>query len=1032
MKRTLSIILLAAMLTAVTVSAAVTVAWQADGGGFVGMNQSFGNLNGGSIVVSAPKDTTGNYIGSAEVGSPVADSPYGDSLKLLLPMTEKSADSVYTNFNTEFDKNAVFGMSIYGDGISEYTLTAFRGFYGDASRIPLRVLNLSKNSITVCGVTYSGDIKDRWLDLRFAFDFNGMTVKGYVNGGLVGEMALPATYTFVSYINGNSRTSAVSESAVYLDNFSLNFEETPAFNISTSIDDGAPAAGISEINVDFNQEVICADIQNAVSVVNAMTGERAVGITVSAFRENGYIKGLTLALPQAITGDTGYNLMINGISTLFGRGEMVYEYFNGADGRIFASLELASPYFGTYIEGAKVKFNVTEHISPDMTVKAYQNGSEIQLMDAKAEAVLSEGQNSFVLKIFDSQDTEIYASKPVVLFAEGYTEAKTYLEAHGENGKLGASDGTYKLEATSQDDPYGACYMPDTYHTTNGMIAIPRTVNYTDANIMELSVSYYFVDFKKNKPVWSIKAKHDTAADVNDGRWLNYATVDTNGYLVDNKTDSRYAKLETGAWYDFKTVLNLAEKAAVVFLDGEQLYSVDLGKYNANVECKYVMYPRFVLGQLPADNPSVTYCDNVVIKALRSNAPEISVTLDTDVAESVREGAVVKATVDAWKVPEGGSAVIYINGARAELTGGSYSWNATAGKNDVYAAILDSAGNEIAVSESLSFRTLPKSFGAVREYIINDSYDGSAPTATKGDGSGGGKASVTADPDTAHGNCVKFDIKSGSTGGTSPYIASSNRNAKAYTDKIFGVELDFKLADFNGIKEFVGLKFNDAGNWITAPVKIKEDEKLYVHEDGKPEVYCRDVDKDTWYTLKFVMYTESRAVDIYFKESRDAEYTLLAENQVMTGLAMDNLQYFNINGGSATADSVMYLDNFKVYTLVENDLSILQDISVSNAAGEVSEMKDLSGAFQVNAKLFNGEGNAKTVTVVAAVTDKATGMLQAIQADALEFAEYQAYGEARLAFLEAPEHPENYEIKIFAWDSLGNAAPLDDTIGRFE
>lgn len=1032
MKKTLSIMLLAAMLAAVTVSAAVTDAWQADGGGFVEMNQSFGNLNGGSIVVSAPKDATGNYIGSAEVGSPAAGSPYGDSLKLLLPKTEKNSDSVYTNFNTEFDKNAVFGMSIYSDGIAEYNLTAFRGFYGDASRIPLRVLHLSKNSVTVCGETYSADIKDRWIDLRFAFDFNSMTVKGYVNGGLVGEMALPDTYTFVSYLNGNSRTSAVSESAVYLDNFSLNFEETPAFGISTSIDSGAPAAEISEINVDFSQEVICADIQNAVSVVNAITGEQVAGISVSAFRENGYIKGLTLALPQAITGDTGYNLMISGISTLFGKGETVYEYFNAVDGRIFASLELESPYFGTYMEGAKVKFTVTKHISPDMTVKVYHNGTEAQLMDEKAEAVLSEGQNSFIIKIFDAQDTEIHESKPVVLLAEGYTETKTYLDAHGENGALGASDGTYKTEAVSEGDPYGACYMPDTYHATNGMIAIPKTVNYTEANIMELSVSYYFVDFKKNKPVWSIKAKHDTAVNANDGIWLNYATVNTNGYLVDNKTDIKYAKLETGTWYDFKTVLNLAEKTAVVFLDSEQLYVVDLEKYSGNVTYNCIMYPRFVLGQLPADNPSVTYCDNVVIKALRSNAPEVSITLDPKVAEPVREGAVITAAVNLWKVPEDGCAAIFINGARTELTDGSYSWNAAAGKNDVYAAILDRTGREIAVSETLSFRALPKSFGAVKEYLINDNYDGSMPTATKGDGAGGGTASVTADTDAAHGNCIKFDIKSGSTGGTAPYISSSNHNAKEYTDKIFGVELDFKLADFNGIKEFAALKFNDAGSWITQPVKIKEDKKLYVHEDGKTEVYCRDVDKDIWYTLKFVLYTENRSVDIYFKESREAEYTLLAENLVMTGLAMNNLQYFNINGGTATADSVMYLDNFKVYTLVENDLSILQDISVRNAAGEVSEMKDLSGAFQVNAKLFNGEGQAKTVTVVAAVVDKATGMLQAVQADALDFTEYQAYGEARLAFTQAPEHPENYEIKIFAWDSLGSAAPLDDSIGRFE
>ena len=58
--------------------------------------------------------------------------------------------------------------------------------------------------------------------------------------------------------------------------------------------------------------------------------------------------------------------------------------------------------------------------------------------------------------------------------------------------------------------------------------------------------------------------------------------------------------------------------------------------------------------------------------------------------------------------------------------------------------------------------------------------------------------------------------------------------------------------------------------------------------------------------------------------------------------------------------------------------------------------------------------------------------LQAVQADAFDFTEYQAYGEARLAFTQAPEHPENYEIKIFAWDSLGSAAPLDDSIGRFE
>lgn len=1029
--------------SAITVSAGqINGSWFVDGDQFVKAGSSFGNNGGGgTVVVNTPSGA------SAEVGRPAADSVYGDSIKITNPQA-KYVNAAYTNVDVDFSTNAAFGISAYvGENVS-ISFTAYCGEYPTAGNPDTRIVlndifRFRQNGLEVLGEVYDAEAAGKWFDLRAAFDFENGVIKCYVNGEFAGSKELPANYTYVSYININSLTNENAETVHYLDNFSVELENTSAFGVSTSIDEGAAETGISEIDVTFNREVVIDDIDNAVSVVNAMSGEPVEGVSAAAVKTNNYTKGLKITFAQPLTGNTGYNLVINGIATLFGKQESVYEYFNAVDGRIYAALNFASAYFEKYTAGAKVKFTVESRISEDMTVKVCNNDSEYAVADGKAEITLAEGENSVTAKVLDVNGAPVYTSKPIVLSAEGYTVTKNITAATGDSGPLGKSDGTQKIEKINENDPYGLCYMPDEYNQ-NGSVALPAVTDYKDTKILEMKVSYYFVDLIKAKSIWSMKVKHENAAGPWDGKWLNYATVDTNGWLHDGK-GNRYVQLTTGQWYDFKTIVDLEKSEGIVFLNGEQLYKVDLQAYNADAKYLYIMYPRYVLGQNTTstygENPSVMYCDNVEINAVKYNNPDISLDISTDLTGLIREGMEVKAIVEAWMLPEGASAVLKANGeVITPAADGSCTYNAAGGKNELYAAMLDSTGNEILASETVSFDVLPKAYGEVKEYIVNDdmSSEGRIQVAG-GKGTVDGASRDYVDDDAEHGKVIKMVTMPGSNGVNAPYTSSSSKNAKDYTDKIYALEIDMKFGDFNDKKEFPALKYNDS-SWIVQPLVLKQDGKLYIQNNKRETSYYCDITANQWYKFKVVLYTDSKMMDVYMKAPGDADYVTVSENHLIQmtadmGNSINFIQYFNMTGGTIAADgsaSTMYLDNFKVYTVVENDLSVLQSMAVEADGAKVSAMTDLNGEFSVSAKIYNLGGEENTVTAVAAVTEKATGALWALKADTVEFAKYQKDGEVRFIFADAPGNPENYEIKVFALSSFENISPLDDTVEIFE
>ena len=382
--------------------------------------------------------TYGNIAGNTSAKTITAER--GVSVEMLSP----SAGDQYINWRAEFNKNAVFGFSVYPADIQAGCGVALKGVSGQWDDTSINsFIMVSGGSITLNGASVYSYTGPEWIDITVAMNYQTHTIALYVNNQFKGTMTMKEAVVGCQYMNlslQKNKTGTDGKPAkLYFDDFFSYYPSSA--HITNDFDSSIVNAGeVDSITLNFGQNVILDDIASAV----AINGEY---MEITPVYQYGFMTG-AIALLQNLMPKTEYTITLNGVRNLIGE-TLSYSYkFSTIDDSPMVSI--SSDYQGKKLpEGAKVEINLSSaNLAAEDTIELYLNGELMAQApaDAKAAAVLLRGGMNRVYAKVAGTDV---VSNTIELEAIGYTrlseEYATDFEGANPLGGLGRGAGDGKL-----------------------------------------------------------------------------------------------------------------------------------------------------------------------------------------------------------------------------------------------------------------------------------------------------------------------------------------------------------------------------------------------------------------------------------------------------------------------------------------------------------------------------------------------------------------------------------------------------------